>query len=106
LGLLHNFTLTDIAASIAAVCLFPLFVLVPGYAVAWLLDLFGFRRRTWLFRATLSVPLSIAIAPILSSQAMRTFKAATGPDRLQAARALGAARDTDLAAFEQQALVD
>jgi hypothetical protein len=73
LGLLHNFTLTDIAASIAAVCLFPLFVLIPGYAVAWLLDLFDFRRRTWLFRAALSVPLSIAIAPILSYLAGRYF---------------------------------
>jgi hypothetical protein len=71
LGLLHNFTLTDLAASIAAVCLFPLFVLIPGYAVAWLLDLFDFRRRTWLFRAALSVPLSIAIAPILSYLAGR-----------------------------------
>jgi hypothetical protein len=71
LGLLHNFTLTDIAASIAAVCLFPLFVLIPGYAVAWLLDLFDFRRRTWLFRWALSIPLSIAIAPILSYLAGR-----------------------------------
>jgi hypothetical protein len=71
LGLLHNFTLTDLAASIAAVCLFPLFVLIPGYAVAWLLDLFDFRRRTWLFRAALSVTLSIAIAPILSYLAGR-----------------------------------
>jgi hypothetical protein len=71
LALLHNFTLTDIAAGIAAVCLFPLFVLIPGYAVAWLLDLFEFRRRTWLFRWALSVPLSIAIAPILSYLAGR-----------------------------------
>ncbi len=52
-------------------CLFPLFILIPGYAVAWLLDLFEFRRRTWLFRAALSVPLSIAIAPILSYLAGR-----------------------------------
>ena len=73
LGLLHNFTLTDIAASLAAVCLFPLFVLIPGYAVAWLLDLFEFRHRTWLFRGALSVPLSIAITPILSYLAGRYF---------------------------------
>jgi hypothetical protein len=73
LGQLHNFTLTDIAASIAAVCLFPLFVLIPGYAVAWLLDLFEFRHRTWLFRGALSVPLSIAITPILSYLAGRYF---------------------------------
>jgi hypothetical protein len=71
LGLLHNFTLTDIAASIAAVCLFPLFVLIPGYAVAWLLDLFDFRRRTWLFRGALSVPLSIAVVPIANYLAGR-----------------------------------
>src|SRR5580692_2894689 len=73
LGLLHNLTLTDVAASMAAVCLFPLFVLIPGYALAWLLDLFEFRRRTWLFRGALSVPLSIAIAPILSYLAGRYF---------------------------------
>jgi hypothetical protein len=70
---LHHFMLTDIAASLAAVCLFPLFVLIPGYAVAWLLDLFEFRRRTLLFRAALSVPLSIAIVPIVSYLAGRYF---------------------------------
>jgi hypothetical protein len=68
---LHNFTLTDISASIAAVCLFPLFVLIPGYAIAWMLDLFDFRRRTLLFRMAMSVPLSIAIVPILSYLAGR-----------------------------------
>lgn len=73
MGTLHNFTLTDISASLAAVCLFPLFVLIPGYAVAWGLDLFEFRRRTLLFRAALSVPLSIAIVPILSYLAGRYF---------------------------------
>lgn len=73
MGRLHNFTLTDISASIAAVCLFPLFVLIPGYVVAWLLDLFDFRRRTMLFRLTLSVPLSIAIVPIWSYLAGRYF---------------------------------
>ncbi len=71
MGRLHNFTLTDISASLAAVCLFPLFVLIPGYAAAWLLDLFDFRRRTLLFRAALSVPLSIAMVPILSYLAGR-----------------------------------
>jgi hypothetical protein len=69
--LLHNFTLADIAASLAAVSLFPFFALIPGYAVAWLFDLFDFRRRTWLFRVALSVPLSIAVAPILSYLAGR-----------------------------------
>jgi hypothetical protein len=40
-------------------------VFVPGYAMAWLLDLFRFRRRTPLFRVALSIPLSIALTPVL-----------------------------------------
>jgi len=55
--------LADIAGSLLSVCLFPLFVLVPGYAVAWLTGLFEFRRRTAAFQLALSVPLSIALCP-------------------------------------------
>src|SRR5580704_5218139 len=72
---LHNFMLVDLMASALAVCLYPLFVFVPGYAIAWLLDLFDFRRRTLMFRAVLSVPLSIAVCPILSYLAGRFFSA-------------------------------
>jgi hypothetical protein len=58
--------LADIAGCAAAVSLFPLFVLVPGYAVAWLTDLFEFRRRTLAFRLALSIPLSIAVCPVVT----------------------------------------
>jgi hypothetical protein len=61
---LHHFTLSDLARSLAAACLFPLFVLAPGYAVAWLFDLFDFRKRTAPFRLALALPLSIGIVPI------------------------------------------
>src|ERR1035441_8588194 len=62
----HSFMFADLAGCVAGVCLFPLFVLVPGYAVAWLTDLFDFRRRTFAFQLALSVPLSIAICPIVT----------------------------------------
>jgi hypothetical protein len=61
----HAFMGADVLQSLAAVCLFPLFALVPGYVLAWLTDLFEFRRRTTGFQLALSVPLSIAICPIL-----------------------------------------
>lgn len=56
----------DIAGSLTAVALFPLFILLPGYAIAWLADLFEFRRRTAAFRLALAAPLSIAICPIIT----------------------------------------
>jgi hypothetical protein len=62
----HSFMLADIAGSVAAVCLFPLFVVVPGFAIAWLTDLFEFRRRILAFQLALSIPLSIAICPVVT----------------------------------------
>jgi hypothetical protein len=61
---MHNFTVTDIAATLFAFLLFSLFLFVPGYAIGWLLDLFSFRRRTLPFRLTLCIPLSISVCPI------------------------------------------
>jgi hypothetical protein len=63
---IHNFMLDDVAGCLKAICLFPLFVLVPGYAIAWLCDLFEFRCRTTAFRLAVSIPLSIAICPIVT----------------------------------------
>src|SRR5207248_3269672 len=50
--------------SLAGICLYPLLVFIPGYAIAWLANLFGFRRRTPEFRVALSIPLSISTCPI------------------------------------------
>jgi hypothetical protein len=61
----HNFTLADLRACAAAFAPFPLYVFVPGYVAAWLLDLFTFRRRTLGFRIALSIPLSISLCPIV-----------------------------------------
>jgi hypothetical protein len=60
----HHFTAEDVCGSLLAAGLLPLFLWIPGYALAWLGDLFGFRRRTSAFRAVLSLPLSIAVCPI------------------------------------------
>src|SRR6185437_7559714 len=62
---MHHYTWTDLAASLAAICLYPLLIAAPGYAFAWAADLFEFRRRTAAFRIALSVPLSIATVPVL-----------------------------------------
>ena len=62
----HNFMLEDLRGALAAVALFPAFLLVPGYVVAWLLDIFDFRRRTIAFRLALAIPLSISVCPILT----------------------------------------
>ena len=56
----------DIAGSLIAIGLFPLFILFPGYAAAWLTDVFEFRRRTAAFRLALAAPLSIGICPIVT----------------------------------------
>jgi hypothetical protein len=61
---IHHFMLEDIAGCLRAICLFPLVVLIPGYAIAWLANLFEFRERGAAFRLAMSVPLSIAICPI------------------------------------------
>jgi hypothetical protein len=67
----HSYMLADIAGCVAAVCLFPMFVLLPGYAIAWLTGLFEFRRRTFAFQLALSVPLSMAICPVVTYFAAR-----------------------------------
>ncbi len=66
-----HFMLDDIAGSLRAICLFPLCVLIPGYAAAWALDLLNFRGRTEAFRLAASVPLSIALCPIVTFLAGR-----------------------------------
>jgi len=67
----HNFMLDDVSGILRAVALFPLYVMIPGYAIAWWGDLLDFRRRTAAFRLCASVPLSLAFCPILTYLAGR-----------------------------------
>src|ERR1035441_3242114 len=72
----HNFMIDDLLGALRAVALLPVFLLVPGYVAAWLLDIFDFRRRTAAFRLALAIPLSISICPILTYLGFRFASAA------------------------------
>jgi len=62
---MHHYMRTDLLLSLAAIGLYPLLLLVPGYVIGWAADLFDFRQRTPAFRIAFSIPLSIAACPIL-----------------------------------------
>jgi len=66
-----NFMFADLGGSLAAFCIWTLFALAPGYAAGWWLNLMEFRRQTPLVRITLSVPLSLALFPVLAYLAAR-----------------------------------
>ena len=51
--------------TLAAVALFPLVLVAPGYAVGFLLNLFGFRGFSMAWRMAASVVLSISISPLI-----------------------------------------
>ncbi len=61
-----NFMLQDLVGALTAIALLPAFLVFPGYLLAWLLDIFEFRRRTAAFRFAFALPLSIAVCPILT----------------------------------------
>jgi hypothetical protein len=60
-----NFTLADILATGWAFVLFGFFLIPPGYAIGWMLDLVSFRKQDAGTRFLLSLPFSIAMMPIV-----------------------------------------
>lgn len=60
-----NLTLIDLFATSFAFLVFPLFLIVPGYVLGYLLNLVDFRTQSPLLRLLLSLPLSIALTPVL-----------------------------------------
>jgi hypothetical protein len=60
-----NFTLADILGTGWAFLLFAFFLVPPGYALGWALDLVSFRRQDAGTRLLLSLPFSIALLPII-----------------------------------------
>jgi hypothetical protein len=60
-----HLTLIDLIYTSIAFVVFPLFLVVPGYVLGYLLNLVEFRSRTPLLRLLLSLPLSIALTPVL-----------------------------------------
>ncbi|MBV9766193.1 MAG: hypothetical protein JOZ48_15210, partial [Acidobacteriaceae bacterium] len=62
----HGFMVADYTAILIAVFLFSFVSFIPGYALGWLLDVMRFRERTFCWRLALSVPLSMAVGPVLT----------------------------------------
>lgn len=60
----HNFTASDIVGTSIVFVLFPLVLVIPGYVLGALLNLFAFDRRTLLARLAISICLSISVIPI------------------------------------------
>ena len=60
-----NFMLQDISSTLLSFLLFPLVLILPGYILGWLLNLFEFRARLLHSRLALSLLLSVAISPVL-----------------------------------------
>ena len=61
-----NFMIQDLIGTLVAFCLFPLFLLIPGYVLGWFMDVLSFRRRGFATRIPLGIALSVAVCPILT----------------------------------------
>ncbi len=65
-GTAYHFLASDLLGIAAGFALFSLMAFFPGYAIGWLTNAFRFRERLLPFRLAASVPLSLAIGPILA----------------------------------------
>lgn len=55
----------DVLGTAEASLLLTLILLVPGYVIGWLSDVFAFRERGFALQLALSTPLAVAVLPIL-----------------------------------------
>jgi hypothetical protein len=62
----HHFMLADFAGISVAFLLFSCLTVLPGYTLGWMLNVQRFRQREADFRLAISVPLSIALGPLMS----------------------------------------
>ena len=70
-----NFTVADTLGILKACLALLPFMFAPGYVAGWALDLFEFRQRRRILRLILTIPLTIAICPMLSYLLARFFEA-------------------------------
>ncbi len=61
-----NFTISDVVGSFCGVLFFFPLMTAPGYVAAWFTRVLGFRELSVPWRMLVSVPLSMALSPILS----------------------------------------
>jgi hypothetical protein len=57
--------ISDVTCTTLACCIFALLFLIPGYVCGFVGDLFGFRRLDLNWRIIASVPLSVAVTPLV-----------------------------------------
>ena len=63
---MSNFTITDLIGSLCGVLLFVPLLTSPGYTAAWFSNALGFRNMSFPWRVLISIPLSLALSPILT----------------------------------------
>jgi hypothetical protein len=68
-----HFLTSDLIGISAGFALFSLLAFFPGYAIGWLTNVFEFRTRLLPFRLAASVPVSLAVGPILGYTVGRWF---------------------------------
>ena len=72
-----NFTVQDVAGSVAAVLAFALLLYGPGYLLAHALDLFSFRSRSFAERSSWALLSSFAVIPVAAYFIVRAAGLAT-----------------------------
>ncbi len=68
-----HYLVSDLTGIQAGFAMFSLVAFFPGYAIGWLTNVFGFRTRLLPFRLAASVPVSLAVAPIIGYTVGRWF---------------------------------
>ena len=61
-----NFMCTDIGLAFIASAIFPLYLVSPGYLLAWLGNFFEFRNRRLITQLLISVVISVSILPAIA----------------------------------------
>lgn len=60
-----------------AFCLFPVFLFIPGYVLAWTLNVLEFRTRSIAGQGALSIAISVSVVPIVTYLIARAFSLRT-----------------------------
>ena len=58
-----NFMLNDIIELLIATAVMPLFILIPGYVLGWMGNIFVFRERRMVTRLLIGISLSVTVFP-------------------------------------------
>lgn len=62
MSLTHNYTLQDIAGTLASILVFAVFLFAPGYCFGLATDALGFRKRSAVEKSLHSLPFSLVIS--------------------------------------------